>query len=168
MIIGDMNIHMKDSAANDTITVNNLPDSFNLMNSVLVLTHRLEKTIHVALTDTAYTGISQVKRGTLFSDHHFITFSVALRPNTANHKTNVTAYRKYKTIDHRMFADHISTSLRDTTLLELMLDDSAELYDKIVIYAPNAAAPLEVKTVSHKHTLSLSSSCPSSASAMVY
>ena len=39
IIIRVMNIHINDSAVNDTITMNDLLNSFNLMNSVLVPTH---------------------------------------------------------------------------------------------------------------------------------
>ena len=41
IIMGDMNIHMNDSANNDTITMHDILDSFNLMKNVLVPTHKL-------------------------------------------------------------------------------------------------------------------------------
>ena len=63
-----------------------------------------------------------MKRGTLFSDHNLITFSVAIRLNTANHKNKGTEYRNYKTIDSKVFADHNSTSLSNINLFELTLD----------------------------------------------
>ena len=86
-----------------------------------------------------------MKRGTLFSDHHPITYSVDIRSNTANHKTNVIVYRKNKTIDNKVFADHISTSLSDVHLLELKFGESAELYDKILTDALDAVASLNVR-----------------------
>ena len=91
IINGAVRIHMNDSADNDTITMNDLLDSFNHMNNVSVPTHRLQNALDVVLTDAAYAGISQVRRGKLFSDHHLITFSVAIRSNCPNHKTKIIA-----------------------------------------------------------------------------
>ena len=73
IIMGAINIHMNDGADNDTIPMNNLLHSFNLINNVLVPTLTLQNPLDVVLTDKGYTGISQVKSGTLFSDHHLIT-----------------------------------------------------------------------------------------------
>ena len=56
IIMIDVNIHINDSADNDTMKMNNLIDSLNLMNKVLVPTHRLQNTLDVVLTDEAYTG----------------------------------------------------------------------------------------------------------------
>ena len=154
IIMGDVNNHMNNSADNDTITMNDLPDSFNLMNNVLVPTHRLQNTVEIVLTDAAYTKISQVKRGTLFSEHHLITLSVAIRSNTANHKTKVIACRKHKTIDYKVFTHHINTSPSDINLLELTLDQSAELYEKVLIGALDVVASIKVKVVSDRQRLS--------------
>ena len=127
IIMEDVHLHMIDGADNDTITMNDLLDSFSLMNNVLVSTHRLQNILDVVLTDTEYTGISQVKRGTLFSGYHFITFSIGIRSNTATHKPKVIVCSKYKTIDNKVFAGNLSRSLSDINLLELMLDESTEL-----------------------------------------
>ena len=56
VIMGDVNIQMIDSADNDTITMNDIPDSFNVMNNILVLTHRPQNTLDVMLTDAAYSN----------------------------------------------------------------------------------------------------------------
>ena len=56
--MGNMNIHMNDSADNDAIIMSVLPDSFIPMNNILVPTYRLQNTPDVVLTDTTYTGIS--------------------------------------------------------------------------------------------------------------
>ena len=127
IIMGDMNFYMNDRADDDTIAMKDLIDSLNVRNNILAPAHRLHNNLYVVLTDTEYTGISQVKRGILLSDHDLITFSVATRSNTANHKNKVIADRKYKTIDNKVFADQISMSLSDSHLRELMLDESADM-----------------------------------------
>ena len=86
-----------------------------------------------------------MERGTLFSDYHLMTFSVATRSNTANDKTKVIAYRKCKTIKKKVLANDISTSLSDMNALELALNDSAELYDKLLIDALDVVAPVKVQ-----------------------
>ena len=52
-----MNINMNDSGDNDTVTMNDLLDSFNLMNNILIPAHRLQNILDVGLTDIGYTGI---------------------------------------------------------------------------------------------------------------
>jgi hypothetical protein len=128
IIGGDMNVHIEDEADADAVKLSELFTSFDLVQHVSGLTHRLGGTLDLVAAFSDYTVDDvHVDPSDIISDHALVTCS--LSSNRTAVQTPTRNVRSWRTVDRVS----LRQAIRDSKLSEPSSSGSAEelftLYD---------------------------------------
>ena len=105
LLVGDFNIHVDNP---DTILLNNLLASYNLVNRINFPTHKLQHTLDLIIDNGDNLLIMSTSRGLLISDHNFVHCTLNVKHPLPSPKT--IQYRQIKKMDHTAFRDNLKNT----------------------------------------------------------
>ena len=113
LICGDFNIHV-DTSSNDSIKFQNCLESCNISQNVQTATHRHGHILHLVLTPTDASVISNVQVAVFISDHALVLAQLD-SVNPRSHKAKVVTFRMY----HKIEMDSFSKDLENSAFVKL-------------------------------------------------
>ena len=105
LLVGDFNIHVDNP---DTILLNNLLASYNLVNRINFPTHKLQHTLDLIIDNGDNLLIMSTSKGLLISDHNFVHCTLNVKHPLPSPKT--IQYRQIKKMDHTAFRDNLKNT----------------------------------------------------------
>ena len=140
LLVGDFNVHFDNP---DTILLNDLLASYNLVNRINFPTHKLQHTLHLIIYNGDNSLITSTSRGLLISDHNFIHCTLNIKHPLPSPKT--IQYRQIKKMDHTAFRDNLKKHLNLSE--DQSFEDMISTYDSILTQTLDALAPVKTKTI---------------------
>ena len=151
LLLGDFNIHINDKEHQDTISFMDMLDSFALENHIDFLTHKLDNTLDLVISNSASNIIGKAEQGKLFSNHYVILFDLC----TSNRITSTKeiSYRKIKDINKEELQTDIYGSDIHNRKLDTDVETLTNIYNNTLRRLINIHAPVKIKKVSNKRRL---------------
>ena len=128
LLVGDFNVHVDNP---DTILLNDLLASYNLVNRINFPTHKLQHTLDLIIDNGNNSLIKRSSRGLLILDHNFVHCTLNIK--------------QIKKMDHTAFRDNLKKHLN--LLEDQSLEDMISTYDSILSQTLNTLAPVKTKTI---------------------
>ena len=107
LLVGDFNVHVHNP---DTILLNDLLASYNLVNRINFPTHILQHTLDLIIDNGDNLLLTSTSRGLLILDHNFVHCILNIKHPLPSPKT--IQYRQIKKMDHTAFRDNLKKHLK--------------------------------------------------------
>ena len=143
LLVGDFNIHVDNPDNPDTILLNNLLASYNLVNRINFPTHKLQHTLDLIIENGDNLLLVSTSRGLHILDHNFVHCTLNVKHPLPSPKT--IQYRHIKKMDHTAFRDNLKKHLK--LLEDQSLEDMISTYDSLLTQTLDALAPVKTKTI---------------------
>ena len=104
LLVGDFNVHVDNPDNSDTILLDDLLASYNLVKRVNFPTLKLQHTLDLIIDNGDNLLIMSTSRGLLISDHNFVHCTLNVKHPLPSPKT--IQYRQIKKMDHTAFRDN--------------------------------------------------------------
>ena len=144
LIVGDFNFHFDVADDPDTVKLQDLLETCNMIQFIKEPTHISGHTLDLVVTRSSDDLIHSVEVGTFFSDHNAVHCKLKLMK--PSHPKNQVTYRKLKMIDHA----HFTRDIRESNLITNPKSDLSGLidqYNETLRTILEKHAPLKSKTV---------------------
>ena len=143
LLVGDFNVHVDNPDNPDTILLNDLLASYNLVNRINFPTHKHQHTLDLIIDNEDNSLITSTSRDLLISDHNFVHCTLNIKHPLPSPKT--IQYRQIKKMDHTAFRDNLKKHLNLSE--DQSLEDMISAYDFILTQTLDALAPAKTKTI---------------------